>query len=452
MERMGDLILTFPLITWLNKIHAGREIWVVGEENFFSSLYKISPPAVYFPWSAAERLKTRPYRFVLNLSHREQAARLAGDVPTRERYGPFHRENGSRAINGPWRLYRAGIVDANRYNLLHWADMNAMDVVDAPTYALTHWPEPRSLGPNDKRVGLFLGASEPEKRPDTVFWAGLVRELLRRDYRPVLFGGPAETGLGREVETLAQAPVLNFCGKLSLEELSVVGQSLQLFITPDTGPMHLAAWTGIRILNLSMGPVNPWETGPYHPGHFVLRPKVSCAGCWRCSKSRLHCHTPFTPDKVGRLAAAIIRKSPQDALRLRLPGLRCSRTTRTAQGLYHLRTEEPPSARHSLSLFWRAFFGCRLGRWEQDQCDAAWDAYRTRHSGPAERFRTSLPLFARRLRQGLFQGLSSEFWRQTPLMLRPAASYLQLLLENAAYGRQAKATALLWMERLASLD
>ena len=454
MERMGDLILTFPLITWLNKVHSKHEIWVVGEESFFSSMYKISPQAVFFPWTAAERLKTRNYRFVLNLSHREQAARLAGEVSTKERYGPVSLPDGKKTIPGNWRLYRASIVEANRYNLFHWADMNAMDVISDAVFRVTTWPTPRRLDKGSNRVGLFLGASEPGKRPDAAFWAGLVRELLRRDFRPILFGGPAEVGLGQAVQAKLNAPVLNLCGQLSLEELAVTGQSLQLFITPDTGPMHLAAWTGTRVLNLSLGPVNPWETGPFQPGHFVLRSKVSCAGCWRCTRSRLHCHAAFTPAKVGRLAAAIIRKSPREAQATPLPGLRCLITGRTPEGLYHLLDDAPPTPRHSLALFWRAFFLRNMGRGDDFNLQEAWQEHARQHPLHAERFRNLLPLFARRLRQGIgskSKGLSPTFWAETPRMLRPAASYLHMDLENACYTPAAKARALHWLERLAQL-
>ncbi|MFW5488828.1 MAG: glycosyltransferase family 9 protein [Desulfovibrio sp.] len=454
MERMGDLILTFPLITWLHKMHPKNEVWVVGEESFFSSMFKISPQAVYFPWTAADRLKTRRYRFVLNLSHREQAARLVGELPEVERYGPAILPDGRRSIVGPWRLYRASIVEGNRYNLLHWADMNAMDVIDAPTFRLTDWPKPRRLGPNDKRIGLFLGASEPEKRPDPAFWAGLVKELLRRDFRPVLFGGPAEVAMGQAVQQGLDAPVLDMCGKLSLEELALFGQSLQLFITPDTGPMHLAAWTGTRVLNLSMGPVNPWETGPFQPGHFVLRSSVSCTGCWRCTRKRLHCHDAFTPQKVGRLAAAIVRKTPQEALATPLPGLRCLLTDRTPQGHYHLRGNGPVSPRLALALFWRTFFGHRLRRWDRDVVVDAWGEYAHNHPELALHFKKQLPLFVRRLHLGIAGSkarLPQNFWAETPQIFRPAASYLQMALENSLYSPASKADAAGWLELLATL-
>ena len=91
----------------------------------------------------------------------------------------------------------------------------------------------------------------------------------------MLFGGPAEQKLGRRVVEKAGTPVLNLCGTLGLEEFGAVGQTLALFITPDTGPMHLAAWTGLRCLNLSMGPVTRGRPGR-------TRRTTSCSGrTWR---------------------------------------------------------------------------------------------------------------------------------------------------------------------------
>lgn len=51
MQRMGDLVLTFPLLLWLTRLHPGRELWVVGEESFFKGMHQIGPKAVYFDWS-----------------------------------------------------------------------------------------------------------------------------------------------------------------------------------------------------------------------------------------------------------------------------------------------------------------------------------------------------------------------------------------------------------------
>jgi ADP-heptose:LPS heptosyltransferase len=64
--------------------------------------------------------------------------------------------------------------------------------------------------------------------------------------------------------------------------LGALAQSLtpsDLLITGDTAVMHLAATTGTRVLELALGPADPWRTGPFSPGHWVLTSRIDCAPC-----------------------------------------------------------------------------------------------------------------------------------------------------------------------------
>ena len=80
MQRMGDLVLTYPLLLWLGRCYPGHQIHVVAEESFFTPLLPVSPPAAYISWpeAASGALLGQHYRLVVNLSIRPEAARLAG--------------------------------------------------------------------------------------------------------------------------------------------------------------------------------------------------------------------------------------------------------------------------------------------------------------------------------------------------------------------------------------
>lgn len=301
MQRMGDLVLTFPLLLWLSRCYPGHPLHVVAEESFSSPLLPVSPPAAYVSWSdaASGALDGQHYRLVVNLSIRREAARLAGRLSADGVLGPVLGADGALRVRGAWQLYRASLVQNNRHNRLHWADLNALDIVPFSATQNTHFALPREPQEHNARsVGVFVGASEPGKRPDAAFYAGLLRELLDRGLRPVLLGGPGDVPVAAEVRALFDHPALDLVGKLTLAELVAAGASLSLLITPDTGPMHVAAWTGLKTLNLSVGNVNPWETGPYQPGHLVLRSGASCAhGCWACGQKSALCRLGMTDRK-----------------------------------------------------------------------------------------------------------------------------------------------------------
>lgn len=459
MQRMGDLILTFPLIMQLQRQAPNRPVWVVAEKGFYEPLMPVSPPATYAAWEAADRVRQEKFSCALNLSNRRSAAALLHTVAAAEKLGPLEQPDGAFRVLGPWQLYRASLTHNNRHNRIHWADMNSLDAVPLSAMASMQWPLPRPLDATSWRIGLFLGASQKEKRPPATFWAAMVRALLQLDLRPVLLGGPAEQELGRRVEDLAKAPCLNMCGRFSVAELASAMNTLALLVTPDTGPMHLAAWVGLRCLNLSMGPVNPWETGPYQPGHYILQPAMSCAGCWDCLREPAYaCRDRFPPGRTAKLAAALARdkagqrETAQSLGRAGRTHLRLFCTGRDAWGLYtldHVAGPAPAPAREALGDFWKCFFVHRLTGASTD-IETSWRRLVHETPAAAEKVRRFAAASAAAL-AGVLRTrkvLDMDFWRKAPPAARPLAGYMHMFLENDDYAAPAIAAALQHMEFL----
>lgn len=456
MQRMGDLILSFPLLLWLKRTMPGHPVWVVAEEMFFSQLVPLSPAATYFPWTraAAHELARHEFALVVNLSHRPEAAELAGAVRAPRKIGPV-REGDATYVRGDWQLYRSSLVAANRHNRFHWADLNALDLVPREEMAATSWPPPRTLGGDNARVGLFVGASEESKRPGTWFWSSLSKELLRRDLRPVLLGGPKEKFFADEIAQMAGGKVLNLAGRLSLSQFAAAGHTLQLMVTPDTGPMHLAAWTGLRTVSISMGPINSWETGPYQPQHYVLRSKASCVGCWRCERPQPVCRRNFQPKRIAMAIRQIIRGNERALAKVDIPSLDLYRTGRGEHGLYRLERVTKPereSARNLVGRVWHRVFGELFGVWPGNLAEAAFAALAMEHPVLAERFALGAVRLGRDLKLAAKgHTLPEDFWTAGPPLLRPARSYCLTYLQNEDYSPQARLRCLELVERLAGL-
>jgi len=479
MQRMGDLVLTFPLLMWIRRQIPGPLLRVVAEERFFTPLLPMSPPAGYITWDEAANgaLDTSEYSLIINLSIREEAARLAGRLKAERVVGPVRHADGALRIHGDWQLYRASVVHNNRHNRFHWADLNALDLVPRATLAATRY-EPQAIIQQTpaqreaaaRAVGVFVGASEPGKRPGPEFYAKLVDELFARDLQPVLLGGPDDLPVAEAARALCTHKPLNLTGKLSIKELAALGQTLSLLITPDTGPMHLAAWTGLRTLNLSVGNVSPWETGPYQPGHVVLRSQASCAhGCWQCTRAQALCRKALTPRRVAALAALMVANGrndrPLDELwkrldRLDMPGLGLFRTTRSAQGLYELQRLGPAAgeteqqAANQAGAFWRLFFLWRLsspgqaanGEAEKNAAREIWLALVDQHPALAIALHAALPSLGRGLRGSTIippAGIVPFF--------RPLAGYLDMLAQNQDSSPACLRTCLEHIEALAEL-
>ncbi|MFW5734883.1 MAG: glycosyltransferase family 9 protein [Oceanidesulfovibrio sp.] len=462
LQRMGDLVLTFPLLLWLGRRYPGHPIWVAAEERFSRQIVPISPPATYLSWACLRGMLQQPYEIVINLSHRPEAARLAGSVQAEVVVGPVEKD-GVTYVRGHFQLYRASLVHNNRHNRFHWADMNALDVIPLAEIAATHFPPPRHLGSGSRSVGLFVGASQPEKRPDPSFFARLADGLVNRGLRPMFFGGPDDADLARQARNLSRSKPPNLAGKFDLPGLAKAGQGLAQFITPDTGPMHLMAWSGVKTLDLSMGPVNPRETAPHASGHAVLQSSLSCVGCWECHAGLNHlCRERFQPGRTATIAHSLVESPAPEALRkqvdfesMRFRGLRLFATGRDEDGLHRLAPlagQRPAQARELVSLFWHAAFGAHFGLWEHSRLATA-------RRQLAEEF-PKLDLALLRALRGLLRELvdyvkhsaaspaplPTDFWRSRPPCSRPLAGYIQLHVENENASRESLARAVTLVE------
>jgi len=429
MQRMGDLILSFPLFLWLERTYPGHPIWVLAESRFALPLARLSPRVRYVDSTCGDAILGQKFHLVINLSHRPESMELAGRLQCEGLVGGYTR-GGVTRIAGVWQEYRTSLTHNNRHNRFHWADLNALDVIPFKVMAETRWPEPRVMPEDIRQVGLFLGASEPDKRPTAVFWAELVGELERHGLVPVLLGGPGERELCREVRELAARPVASACGTLELDQFAIFGQTLAALITPDTGPMHLAAWSGLRVLNLSMGPVHAFETGPYQPGHVVLRSARDCVGCWRCRFERPRCHEPFKPARVVRVLEAMLRDQRERLQGLRLPGLEIFATGRRG-GLYDL---DPlsvrPKAGQLLGAYWQSFWMLAFGVGTRVACQAAVSELRAAHA-PLVRGMTAASLrFFRTLATAPDPGVPALEWQHVAASLRPLSGYVSAHLFN----------------------
>ena len=105
-----------------------------------------------------------------------------------------------------------------------------------------------------------------------------------------IFGAPAEREMGAalatEIQTggqLMAGSARSLAGQTTLRELCAAMKCCDLMLSNDSGPMHLAAAVGTRVVAL-FGSTSPELTGPGLPGdkkHRVLRVEVPCAPCFR---------------------------------------------------------------------------------------------------------------------------------------------------------------------------
>lgn len=118
------------------------------------------------------------------------------------------------------------------------------------------------------RVGFQLGASTRVRCWPPEYYAELAQRLLAQDDRieVVLIGSKEEVPLAeallRNVDAASASKIVSFVGKTSLPQLLGVIASMDLLVTGDTGPFHLAISLHVPTLSLFVTE-DPRRSGPY---------------------------------------------------------------------------------------------------------------------------------------------------------------------------------------------
>jgi 3-deoxy-D-manno-octulosonic-acid transferase/heptosyltransferase-1 len=157
-----------------------------------------------------------------------------------------------------------------------------------------------------KPAGRPLVAINPVARWKTKLWserkfAELADRLISERNAVIIFTGSHEDGLvnARILAMMVQNAV-SWAGETTLKELAALASLCTVFITTDTGPMHLAAAAGTRVVAL-FGPTAPWRTGPFGPSHVTVRAGLICSPCFkRTCDDNVRCMEEITVDEVMR--------------------------------------------------------------------------------------------------------------------------------------------------------
>jgi len=100
-------------------------------------------------------------------------------------------------------------------------------------------------------------------------------------------------------------PAVNAAGRTTLKELACLISTARLFITTDSGPMHLAAAVGTPVVAL-FGPTAPWRTGPYTERARIVRTQASCSPCYKRKCDEMICMNGIGVDEVMEAAATFM--------------------------------------------------------------------------------------------------------------------------------------------------
>lgn len=118
-------------------------------------------------------------------------------------------------------------------------------------------------------VGVFPGAGHPGRCWPMEKFADLADFLIRNDgVRPIVFIGPEERDAFQRARRLFPSTTV-FFEKLSIRQLAAAQARLAVFVSNDTGPVHIAAAVGTPVVVL-IGRPTPHAYVPLAPAQRLI--------------------------------------------------------------------------------------------------------------------------------------------------------------------------------------
>lgn len=130
-------------------------------------------------------------------------------------------------------------------------------------------------------VNVNVGEMCLERRWPKDYFARLINSLAKYSELSFIFIGSEEDYdyIQSIIDLLdRKEKIINLVGKASLGQLLTLFEASDLFITSDSGPLHLAELTSIKTISF-FGPETPVLYGPQKPNHFVFYKGLYCSPC-----------------------------------------------------------------------------------------------------------------------------------------------------------------------------
>ncbi|MFA5286983.1 MAG: lipopolysaccharide heptosyltransferase II [Candidatus Omnitrophota bacterium] len=190
-------------------------------------------------------------------------------------------------------IERAGLKVEDRYTEFYFSDEDSEFVRKILSK--------HSVGDKDFLVAINPGGNWLSKRWPKEYWAELSDKLIEGfGAKLVITGGHSDQALAGQIKEKMKFKPIIACGIFNIKQLGALAKVASLFITADTGPMHIASSVGAKKIVAIFGPTSPEVTGPYPlKNTIILQKNVGCViPCYdlKCRDNR--CMKAITPDDV----------------------------------------------------------------------------------------------------------------------------------------------------------
>jgi len=139
------------------------------------------------------------------------------------------------------------------------------------------------------------------KRWPAEYWARLSDMLISGlNAKVVISGGPQDAALTHQIQGAMKEKPVSATGVFNLKQLGALLKKADLFITADTGPLHIANAVGSKKIIAIFGPTSTEITGPYPLKNItILKKNTGCkVPCYVIACKDNRCMKAVTPEEV----------------------------------------------------------------------------------------------------------------------------------------------------------
>jgi heptosyltransferase-2 len=173
----------------------------------------------------------------------------------------------------------------------------------------------RSLGVSSNRliIGVNPGSVWATKRWSPASFARLITLLAQRyDCQVLLFGGPEDAAVVAKIQESCAVPTIDLVGRTGLGELPAVISRCQVFVTNDSGPMHVAVARKVSTVAIFCATTPAQGFFPYSANAIVIEKALDCRPCAshggrRCPLGTEDCMRLIHPEQVLRAVEKLLR-------------------------------------------------------------------------------------------------------------------------------------------------
>ncbi|EGO62151.1 glycosyltransferase family 9 protein [Acetonema longum] len=164
------------------------------------------------------------------------------------------------------------------------------------------------IRPDDTVIVLNSSTTWQTKCWPPEHFARLGNLLRQQGAKILLTGAKSDIPLIDKIKDSIKGEVISLAGETSLKDLAAVAQKCDLFVSGDTGPLHIAAAVGAPTLSL-YGPTDPRIYAPAGEQHAAVLTPAACRLCHKRRCDDFICMARIEPETVYQEALKLLEKT-----------------------------------------------------------------------------------------------------------------------------------------------